>query len=62
MNPLRKPEIPQTYFWTISGSRAQVAALRFGAVHITVHDSKVIQIETTEKVRLDKTQPKSQKP
>jgi hypothetical protein len=42
--------------------RAQVAALRFGAVHITVHDSKVIQIETTEKVRLDKTQPKSQKP
>jgi hypothetical protein len=32
----------------------QVASIRFGTVQLTVHDSKVIQIETTEKVRLDK--------
>lgn len=28
--------------------------LRFGAVLITVHDSKVVQIETTEKLRFDR--------
>jgi hypothetical protein len=30
----------------------QVNALRFGVVQITVHESRVVQIETTEKVRL----------
>jgi len=32
----------------------QVGRLRFGVVQITVHDSRVVQIERTEKVRLDK--------
>ena len=32
----------------------QVGQLRFGVVQITVHDSRVVQIERTEKVRLDK--------
>ncbi len=31
----------------------QVASLRFGVVQIVVHDSRVVQIECTEKVRLD---------
>ena len=31
----------------------QVASLRFGVVQIVVHDSRVVQIERTEKVRLD---------
>ncbi len=31
----------------------QVASLRFGVVQIVVHDSQVVQIERTEKVRLD---------
>ena len=31
----------------------QVASLRFGIVQIVVHDSRVVQIERTEKVRLD---------
>ena len=31
----------------------QVASLRFGVVQITVHDSQVVQIERTEKVRLE---------
>ncbi len=34
--------------------RNQVASLRFGVVQIVVHDSQVVQIERTEKVRLDR--------
>jgi hypothetical protein len=34
--------------------RKQVASLRFGVVQIVVHDSQVVQIERTEKVRLDR--------
>ncbi|MFZ4682267.1 MAG: YezD family protein [Terrimicrobiaceae bacterium] len=32
----------------------QVAALKFGSVQITVHDGRVVQIETSVKVRFDK--------
>jgi hypothetical protein len=35
----------------------QVTSLRFGVVQIVVHDSRVVQIDRTEKVRLDKTAP-----
>ena len=38
-----------------------IASIRFGTVQLTVHDSKVVQIETTEKVRLDKPPGKSAK-
>lgn len=34
----------------------QVSSLRFGVVQITVHDSRVVQVETTERLRFDKTQ------
>lgn len=30
----------------------KVAGLRFGSVHITVHDGKVTQIESVEKTRI----------
>ena len=33
--------------------RAQVGSLRFGTVQITVHDSRVVQVERLEKLRLD---------
>lgn len=33
--------------------RQLVESLRFGVVQIVVHDSKVVQIERTEKMRLD---------
>lgn len=36
--------------------RRQVASLRFGVVQIVVHDSRVIQIEKTERVRLERSQ------
>ena len=32
----------------------QVGTLRFGVVQIVVHENRVVQIERTEKVRLDK--------
>jgi len=28
--------------------------IRYGSVEITIHDSKVVQVERTEKVRFDK--------
>jgi hypothetical protein len=36
--------------------RQQVGSLSYGVVQIIVHDSKVTQIEKTERVRLDKPQ------
>jgi hypothetical protein len=36
-----------------------VKSLRYGVVEIVVHDSRVIQIEKTERVRLDKTDNRS---
>jgi hypothetical protein len=33
-----------------------VKSLRYGVVEIIVHDGRVIQIERTEKVRLDKAE------
>ncbi len=32
----------------------QVSSLRFGVVQITVHDSRITQIEKTERVRFEK--------
>jgi hypothetical protein len=36
--------------------QGQVEAMRFGVVQIVVHDSRVVQIERTEKLRLDKSE------
>jgi len=33
--------------------RRQVGSLNFGVVQIVVHDARVVQIERTEKVRLE---------
>jgi hypothetical protein len=37
--------------------RRQVGSLRFGVVQIVVHDSKVTQIDKTERVRLERERP-----
>ena len=34
--------------------RRQVESLRFGVVQIVVHDSQVVQIERTERVRFER--------
>jgi len=33
----------------------QVNALKFGSVHITVHEGRVVQVETSVRVRFDKS-------
>jgi hypothetical protein len=38
----------------------RVKSLRYGVVQIVVHDSQVTQVETTERVRLDKPSPAQQ--
>jgi hypothetical protein len=35
--------------------RRQVGSLRYGVVQIVVHDSRVTQIEKTERLRLERT-------
>ena len=35
--------------------REQVGTLRFGVVQIVVHENRVVHIERTEKVRLDRS-------
>jgi len=35
----------------------EVGSLRFGVVQIIVHDSEVVQIERTEKIRFDNARP-----
>ena len=39
-----------------------VKSLRYGVVEIVVHDGRVIQIEKTERTRLDKTAPGDSRP
>ena len=39
--------------------REHVNSLRFGVVEIVVHEARVVQIEKTERVRLDKKENES---
>ena len=39
--------------------RQHVTTLQFGVVQITVHDSKVVQVERTEKVRIAHPAPRT---
>jgi hypothetical protein len=48
--PQDKARIPVDWLELV---REKVEGLRFGVVQIVVHDSRVTQIERTEKTRLD---------
>jgi hypothetical protein len=50
---IEKPK-PATESEWIEAVRRQVAPLRYGTVVITVHDGRVVQIEKTERIRLEK--------
>lgn len=39
--------------------REKVETLRYGIVQIVVHDSRVTQIERTEKTKIDRREPQS---
>jgi hypothetical protein len=51
----RKTELPE---W-LELVRQQVSSLKFGTVQITVHDSRVTQVERVERVRLERPNPSS---
>lgn len=40
----------------LSVVKQKVSALRFGVVQVVVHEGRVVQIECTEKVRLDRSE------
>ena len=40
----------------VDAVRGQVESLRYGVVQIVIHDSRVVQIEKTEKIRFDQTE------
>jgi len=48
--PASDPDLPD---W-LQLIRQQVDSLKFGTVQITVHDSRVTQVERLEKVRFDR--------
>ncbi|HYT59450.1 MAG TPA: YezD family protein [Haliangiales bacterium] len=50
-----KDSSPPTWLHLV---KEQISSLRFGVVQIVVHDSRVVQIERTEKLRLDRTDDK----
>ena len=47
----RAPQVSDDWLEAV---REQVASLRFGLVQIVVHDAQVVQIEKTERIRLEK--------
>jgi hypothetical protein len=40
----------------VDARRRQVGSMRFGVVQIVVHEGRVVQIERTERIRVDKTE------
>jgi hypothetical protein len=46
-------------FW-LDVVRDQVSSLRFGQVQITVHNSRVVQVETTARIRFNQPPPESE--
>jgi hypothetical protein len=49
-NPVRRVDSGDSWLEVV---RQQVASLSFGVVQIVVHDARVVQIERTEKLRLE---------
>jgi hypothetical protein len=54
MSALPKEEVNEPAW--LAAVRHQVETLRFGVVQIVVHDGHVVQIEKTEKLRIEKTE------
>lgn len=55
----RIPDNPQRPNW-VELVEQQVRSMRFGVVQIVVHESEVVQIERTEKLRLERTSPRTE--
>ena len=50
-----KTEIDSTHLFWLRILQQQVAGIRFGTVQLTVHNGEVVQIERTEKTRIENT-------
>jgi hypothetical protein len=50
-SPLTDPKPRQPDRFVIDAVAAAVATLRYGDIRLTVHDGRVVQMETTEKTR-----------
>ena len=48
------PVIPNQNDNWLEVVQRQVDALRFGSVEVTIHEGRVVQVETSTKVRFDK--------
>ena len=51
----------ETHSW-IEVIKEKLGGLRYGQILLTVHDGRVVQIERTEKTRLESTSPKTNQP
>lgn len=51
-----EPKAGQNNAW-LEIVRQQVSSLRFGVVQIVVHESRVVQVERTEQVRIAQAHP-----
>lgn len=56
-DPKPPPQPPPADWHDVADQK--LASMRYGAIHLIVQDSKVIQIETTERVRFEKPLPTS---
>jgi hypothetical protein len=54
---IRKPRVRDGLPAWLDVIQEEVGSLRFGIVQIIVHDSEVVQIERTERIRFDNTRP-----
>ncbi len=50
--PSERPERTDPHATALALIRQALEKLRFGAVHLTVHEGRLVQIEVTEKTRL----------
>ena len=50
--PSERPERADPHATALALIRQALEKLRFGAVHLTVHEGRLVQIEVTEKTRL----------
>ncbi|ODT90772.1 MAG: hypothetical protein ABS86_03355 [Sphingobium sp. SCN 64-10] len=50
--PSARPERDDVHAQALALVRQALGRLKFGAVHLTVHEGRLVQIEVTEKTRL----------
>lgn len=47
-----EPDVPILIEESLASVREALAGLRFGSIHLTIHEGRVVQLDVTEKRRL----------